>query len=175
VHKLDNSQSRSVRLGKLIVRLSIGELFFSVCIAGVSLVYLFSAILRSATFFNLILIGPCAAVILVCASIHVVRAVSIARPEEEKSPYESRQGSSADATKADPRVFALMALTVLYVFAVNAVGLDIATFAFVCGSLYLLKANGVVTILITGLVTSAAVTMAVKLISTTPIPVTLVP
>jgi hypothetical protein len=150
------------------------------CLPAIFLVfvvwYLWTATAASATFSNLILIGPvgalAAALLLYIASAEILGR---RRPDTVTTPdNDGRQAAHAPPgrfrSSSIGTVLALMLLFALFVAAMPYVGFDIASFAFTLATLWLLGERRVVFSLSLALATALVISVAALALLTFPIP-----
>jgi hypothetical protein len=137
--------------------------------------YLYDATAASPTFSNLILVGPVAALAIVLALYigaveifgqHVAPALSAIGKTEaaaENSPSRFRAGSVGT-------IMLLMSCFGLFVIAIPYLGFDVATFAFIAATLWLLGERRILFILSLALGISAGISIAALTLLTFPIP-----
>jgi len=148
-----------------------GHILLATFIAVTSLWYFFDARSASQSLYNLIMIGPCVAAIVILYIVTLIMEVRI-NPIDAKNT--AQELSLRDLLEpSSVRNAAMMVLLVVYVLVLTPLGFEIASFLFIGLSLIFQGEYRMGRILIFSIIFSAFATWLIKLLSLAPIPTTL--
>jgi len=160
-----------MQLHKWNIQADWGHILLATLIAATSLWYFFDARSASQSLYNLIMIGPCVATIVILYIITLIMEIRV-RPIEAHSADQGR--SLRDLFEpTSVRNSAMMVLLVVYVLVLNPFGFEIASFLFIGLSLILQGEYRFGRILSFSILFSAFATWLITVLSLAPIPTTL--
>jgi len=148
-----------------------GHILLATFIAGTCLWYFFDARSASQSLYNMIMIGPCVAVIMILYIMTLIMEIRVHAFDVESAVQEKTLRNLLEPSSI--RTAAMMVLLVVYVLVLNPFGFEIASFLFIGLSLILQGENRFGRILIFSIIFSAFATWLIKLLSLAPIPTTL--
>jgi len=161
-----------MRIHKWKVQADWGHLLFATIILIASVWYFFDARQASNSPYNLIMIAPCVAAIVVVYIITLVLEIRISHIDSAPASPERVVMDWLDP--ASVRNVTMMALLILYVLTLEHLGFEIATFFFISLSLIMQGERRYVRVVIFAILFSTITTWLLTSLSLSPIPTVLI-
>jgi len=161
-----------MRIHKWKIQADWGHILFATILLIASVWYFFDARQASNSPYNLIMIAPCVAAIVV---LYIITLVLEIRISDFASTSVSQERIVRDwLDPASVRNVLMMVLLILYVLTLEKLGFEIATFFFISLSLIMQGERRYVRVLVFAILFSGITTWLLTSLSVTPIPTTLI-
>jgi len=149
-----------------------GHILLATLMASISLWYFFDARSASQSLYNLIMIGPCVAAIVILYIVTLIMEIRIQPIDMKDAEQDFTLRNFLEPSSV--RNAAMMLLLVVYVLVLNPFGFEIASFLFIGLSLILQGEYRIGRILTFSIIFSAFATWLITILSLAPIPTTLI-